>query len=318
MEKKFDIIALGEYLVDFSPSGIGAMGNPLYEMNPGGAPTNCLAACANLGGKTGLIGAVGDDLFGRFLKGKLEIAGIDAAGLQTVPVNTTLVFVALQEGGEREFAFVRDPGADTQIRIGSTEKALLENTKFFHFGSLSLTDEPARTATEFAVEYARAHGATISYDPNYRQPLWKDENTAIARMLWGIRQADFVKLSEEELELIMKTDIEEGAAKILSMGVKELYVTAGSKGAYYFTQESRGFVPGFEVQAVDTTGCGDAFTGAILYQSCHTHGRSVKEKTVVANAVGALCAGKPGGICAMPNPEELHALLRKNNIGCEV
>ncbi len=305
MEKQYDLVALGEYLIDFTPAGAGDSGNPRYEMNPGGAPTNCLAACAGLGGRTGLIAAVGDDLFGRFLREKLRQSGVDDAGVITVPEATTLAFVSLGVGGEREFAFMRDPGADTRISPEAVDASLLASARYFHFGSLSLTHEPAKSATEFAVKYAREHGALISYDPNYRAPLWRDSSTAVERMLWGIAQADLVKLSEEELQLLTGGD----ADAVLGMGVKELYVTAGHKGAYYYTPRERGFVPGFRVNAVDTTGCGDAFTGAVIYQNCRCPQRSIEERTLVANAVGALCATKKGGMCAMPKPQEVAALL---------
>ena len=178
----FDAVAIGEYLIDFTPNGIGPMGYPLYEMNPGGAPANCLAGCARLGGRTGIISAVGNDFFGRFLKQKAVQADIEISGLQTVGAGTTLAFVSLEGQGERELAFVRAPGADTQIRRDALALPLLENTKYLHFGSLSLTDEPARSTTAYAIEYARSRGAKISYDPNYRKQLWRDEAAAKEQM----------------------------------------------------------------------------------------------------------------------------------------
>lgn len=314
--EKYDVIAIGEYLIDFSPSGKGKMENPLYEMNPGGAPSNCLAACSALGGKSSIIAAVGDDLFGKFLLNKAKDAGIDTSQLQTVEENTTLVFVSLDERGEREFAFVRDPGADTQITADKIDCKSLENTRFLHFGSLSLTHEPAKTATEFAVKYAKSNGAAISYDPNYRAPLWTDSEQARERMLWGVRQADIVKMSEVELEFLTGyglKNIENGIAAILSTGVKELYITLGRDGAYYANEKEIGKEEGFPVDAVDTTGCGDAFTGAILYQRCHEKDKSMREKVRFANAVGALCALQPGGICAMPKLMQVTDFLRNRS-----
>ena len=277
MAEKYDIVALGEYLVDFSPSGCGKMGNPLYEMNPGGAPTNCLAACSALGGKTAIIGAVGADLFGAFLKRKAADANIDISGLQTVQMNTTLVFVSVDVTGNREFAFVRDPGADTQIDAEKMNMNLIDNTRYFHFGTLSLTDEPARSATICAVRHAKQQGVRISFDPNYRAPLWKDEADAIKWMRWGLEQADLVKISEEELQMLFGKDIDTSVKEAMSLGVQELYVTAGSRGAYFYSHNERCYDNGFSGVAVDTTGGGDAFTGAILYQNCREPGRSAGE-----------------------------------------
>lgn len=309
MAEKYDVAALGEYLVDFSPSGCGKMGNPLYEMNPGGAPTNCLAACAALGGKTAIIGSVGDDLFGAFLKRKAADANIDISGLQTVQTNTTLVFVSVDEIGNREFAFVRDPGADTQIDAEKINMSLIDNARYFHFGTLSLTDEPARSATICAVRRAKWLGVRISFDPNYRAPLWKNEAEAIKWMRWGLEQAELVKISEEELQMLFGKDIDRGAEEVMSFGVKELYVTAGSRGAYFYSRNERCYDKGFSVKAVDTTGCGDAFTGAILYQNCRESGRSAAEKLRFANAVGALCATRLGGMNSMPDMKMVARML---------
>lgn len=305
----YDVVALGEFLVDFSPSGNGHMGNPCYEMNPGGAPSNCLAACSALGGNTALIASVGDDLFGRFLRQKAVEARIDISSVLTVPESTTLVFVALDAQGEREFAFVRSPGADTRIQCGSIPINLLENTRFFHFGTLSMTSEPASSSTHYAVEYAQSIGVSVSFDPNYRAGLWDSETRAKECMYWGAAHADVVKLSNEELYFMTGKDIERGAYELLDLGVSELYVTAGAKGAYYFTVDEAGYVPGFSVPVVDTTGCGDAFTGAILFQRSHMPEHGCSERVRLANAVGALCATKPGGMCAMPGLPAVEALL---------
>ncbi len=305
----YDIVALGEYLIDFSPAGVGLMGNPCFEMNPGGAPANCLAACARLGGSTAMIAAVGDDSFGRFLRRKADRAGIDTRFVVTVPQSTTLAFVSVGEGGEREFAFVREPGADTMLTRGHVPEQALSGTRIFHFGTLSMTSEPALSATIYAVERARELGVTVSFDPNYRAPLWDGEQRARDRMLWGAARADIVKLSEEELEFMTGLPLRAGAGSLLEMGPRELYVTAGARGAYYFTREEDGYVPGFAVDAIDTTGCGDAFTGAMLYQRCRAPEREIAARVRFANAVGALCATRPGGICAMPGAEEVSRLL---------
>lgn len=181
------------------------------------------------------------------------------------------------------------------------DMSLIDNARYFHFGTLSLTDEPARSATICAVRYAKQRGVRISFDPNYRAPLWKNETEAIKWMCWGLEQADLVKIAEEELQMLFGKDIDTGAKEALSFGVQELYVTAGSRGAYFYSHSERCYDKGFSVEAVDTTGCGDAFTGAILYQNCRESGRSAAERLRFANAVGALCAVRLGGMSSMPD-----------------
>lgn len=310
---KYDVIAVGEYLVDFTPHGTGPMGNPCYEMNPGGAPSNCMAACAGAGGKTAVIACVGDDLFGRFLRQKLVENGIGDEYVQvTEEASTTLVFVSLDERGEREFAFVRKPGADTMIRGERLGAEITGRTKILHFGSLSLTDEPARTATLELIIKAREAGVKISYDPNYRASLWESQEEAVYWMKRGLELADSVKMSGEELELLTgypEDNIKGGIQLLLEHGAQEVYITLGEKGAYYGTAKKIGFVPGFSVEAVDTTGCGDAFTGAALYMACCRPEILMEERVRFANAAGALCASKYGGMTAMPCREEIEGLL---------
>lgn len=307
----YDVVSVGEYLIDFTPNGRGAMGNPSYEMNPGGAPANCLASCSRLGGKTAMIAGIGNDMFGRFLRKKLEEQGIDDRGLQTKEsANTTLVYVSLTENGEREFAFVRNPGADTMITADPISEELTDKTKVFHFGSLSLTDEPARETTIELVKKAKSKGKTISFDPNYREVLWQTKEEAVTQILKGLELADSVKMSEEELELITGIpgeEAEKGIRRLLKGGAKRVYITMGSKGAWYGSEEEIGFEKAFPVQAVDTTGCGDAFTGAILYMDTCRPELPMREKVRFANAVGALCALKYGGMTAMPSMEEVIA-----------
>lgn len=310
---RYDVIAIGEYLVDFTPSGTGPMGNPCYEMNPGGAPANCMAACTGAGGTTAVIACVGDDLFGRFLRKKLVENGIGDEYVQvTKKASTTLVYVSLDERGEREFAFVRKPGADTMIEEGTVGEEIGQLTKVLHFGSLSLTDEPSRSSTLDLAVKARKAGVRISYDPNYRSGLWASEREAVYWMRQGLSLADSVKMSGEELELITGyagDQIQEGIRALLERGIKEVYITLGAGGAYYGMVEEIGFVPGFHVEAVDTTGCGDAFTGAALYMACRHPEISMERRVRFANAAGALCATKYGGMTAMPRREEIERLL---------
>ena len=208
----YDVIALGALLIDFAPRGVDDAGYPTMAANPGGAPCNFLAALNACGGKTAFIGKVGDDAFGHLLKGTLTDAGIDTKGLVVDPeVFTTLAFVTLDERGDRSFSFARKPGADTQLRWEEVDRAMIDEARVFHFGTLSLTDEPARTATQKAVAYAKSRGKLITCDPNLRRPLWKTEAAAREQILWSLGQADVVKISDEEVEFLWNCTPEEGA-----------------------------------------------------------------------------------------------------------
>ncbi len=307
----FDVVAMGELLIDFTPSGKGDNGNPAFEMNPGGAPPNCLAALAAMGAKTAFIGKVGLDQFGQFLTSTLNGIGVDTSGIcRTREAPTTLAFVHLAENGERNFSFVRKPGADILLQVKDIDFSIIDQAKVFHFGSLSLTDQPARDTTFHCVEYAKSKGVTISYDPNYRPPLWESEAEAIEWMKKGAAYADIIKLSEEELAMLTGvTDIPEGTALLHGMGPETVFVTMGAKGAYFSDAHNTGYVPSYNVQAVDTTGCGDAFTGAALYMLLHED-KPTGEVTRFACATGALCATKKGGVPAMPGREAVLELIQ--------
>ena len=308
-----DVAALGELLIDFTTSGTGKMGNPAFEMNPGGAPINCLAALCRLGGSGAYIGMVGRDFFGDFILDKLSAVGMETGGVgRAEGIPTTLAFVALAANGERSFSFVRKPGADILLKKEDVDLSIIDDAKIFHFGSLSLTDEPARSATIHAVEYAKSRGKLISYDPNYRAMLWPDVKTAMRYMSLGLEYADIVKMSEEEMELITGVDQSrpmEGAKKILKTGKQAVFITMGAAGAYYAMPQGSGFAEGYKVDAVDTTGCGDAFTGAVLYMLCHKPDAAPEELVRFGNASGALCATKFGGMPAMATLPELLALM---------
>ena len=195
-----DVTAIGELLIDFAATGVDERGYPQMQANAGGAPCNLLAALSKYGRRTAFIGKVGDDAFGALLRGTLEKAGIDTRALITdARYFTTLAFVTFDEGGDRSFSFARKPGADTQLSFDEIDLSLIDETAVLHFGTLSLTDEPARTATKRTVEYAIGRGKLISFDPNLRKPLWKSENEAMEQMLWGLRHADVVKISDEEI-----------------------------------------------------------------------------------------------------------------------
>ena len=230
----YDVVALGELLIDFTTQSIDSDGYPTMAAHPGGAPANFLAAIAKFGGKVGMLGKIGTDTFGKLLTNTLWGAGIETKGLVAADdVFTTLAFVTLDANGDREFAFARKPGADTQLRFDELDLSLIDETRVFHFGTLSLTGEPARTTTYRAVEYAKAHGKLVTYDPNLRKPLWNDLNEAKEQMLWGLRQADVVKISDEEVEFLFGLGVQDGAQYILDhYPVKLVFVTCGADGCW--------------------------------------------------------------------------------------
>jgi fructokinase len=307
----FDIVALGELLIDFTYHGRSENSMCMFEQNPGGAPANVLCAASNLGLSTAFIGKVGRDMHGDYLRRVLEEKGVDTSGvISAEDVFTTLAFVELSETGERKFSFARMPGADTCISEREVKGELVEGCKIFHFGSLSLTDEPARTATIEAVKAAKKAGAIISYDPNYRAALWKSGDEAAEIMQSVLHFADIVKISEEEAELITgKSSAGAATEYLFQKGISCAVVTLGSNGAYTAVKGASELVPIHDpnVLVVDTTGAGDAFWGGFLYKlakSGHRPNELSKEQlrdfTEFANAVASLCVQKRGGIPAMP------------------
>lgn len=319
MTARFDIAALGELLIDFTDRGLSDAGMRLFEQNPGGAPANMLAAAARLGERTAFIGKVGDDMHGRFLRDTLTAAGIDVTGLVLSPdVFTTLAFVALDDRGERHFSFARKPGADTCLRSDELPAPLLSSARVLHVGSLSLTDEPARSATFAAVEAAKRAGAVIPYDPNYRAALWPDEAAAAAQMRSMVPYADVMKLSDEETLLLTgAAEPEEAAHRLLAQGVSCVAVTLGERGALVAVAGGMQTVPAFASDpVVDTTGAGDGFWGGFLHRMLTLDKRPAALTVADAadcarwgNATAALCITRRGGIPAMPALGDVQALL---------
>lgn len=313
-----DILALGEILIDYTPLPKTAAGMAAFEQNPGGAPANVLACAAKLGLQTAFIGKVGVDMQGHFLTETLERAGIDTRGLVADPdCFTTLAFVSLTETGERSFAFARKPGADTQLREAEVCLPLVQDTRVFHFGSLSLTDEPARGATLFAVNRAKQAGAVISYDPNYRPLLWKNEQIASEQMRSVLPMLDVIKISDEETALITGcAEPVEAARALVRGGIPCAVVTLGGDGALVATREGERCVPGFSCKVVDTTGAGDSFWGGFLTRLCES-GKRPAELTLdeacefarFGNAAAALCVGARGAIPALPDRDAVEAML---------
>ena len=315
-----DVVALGELLIDFATVSTDESGYPTMAAHPGGAPANFLAALTKYGFGTALLGKVGTDTFGNLLIGTLKDAGIETKGLvQTDDVFTTLAFVTFDETGDRKFAFSRKPGADTCISFEELDLSLVDKAKVFHFGTLSLTDDPARTATQKAVAYAKSKGKLITYDPNLRKPLWKDLEEAKVQLLWGLKQADVVKISDEEVDFLFGCTPEEGADKLLSeFGVSLAMVTLGPNGAFLRNRNGSTYVECPKVNPVDTTGAGDIFGGSAVSQLLKI-GVAPAELTVeqmyavgsFASTAASLSTEKPGGIPSIPEENTVNALLQK-------
>ena len=286
----------------------------VFAQNPGGAPANVAVAAAKLGARTAFLGKAGKDMHGEFLKEVLKKENVETDGMiLDEKFFTTLAFVKTAENGERSFSFARKPGADTRIEKEEIHTVILDQTKIFHAGSLSLTDQPARDTTFYAVKRAKKNGSMISYDPNYRASLWKNEETAKEQMRSLIPYVDIMKISDEETELLTGKEKPEEAAEILfQKGVKIIAVTLGSEGAYLYCKEGGIQIPGFASRAVDTNGAGDSFWGGFLYciskagKSPEMFGiEELKEYVRFGNAVASLCVEKKGAIPAMPTLEEV-------------
>jgi len=314
-----DVVALGELLIDFTCVSTDADGYPTMAAYPGGAPANFLAALAKFGAGTALIGKVGNDAFGKLLTATLQKAGIGTSGLVMADdVFTTLAFVTLDDTGNRDFSFARKPGADTCLAFEEIDLKLIDETKVFHFGTLSLTDEPARTATYRTVAYAKSKGKLITYDPNLRKPLWKDLEEAKRQLLWGLSQADVVKISDEEVEFLFGLGAEAGATHILEhYGVKLVFVTCGADGCFFKNPAAQGHVPSLAgIRVVDTTGAGDIFGGSALWKLL-AYGKAPGELTeaelrqivTFACTAAGLSTTRSGGISSVPDYDTVLAHL---------
>lgn len=315
----YDVIALGELLIDFAPQSTNEAGYPVLAANPGGAPGNFLAALSKYGCKTAMIGKVGEDSFGRLLIKTLNHAGIDTTGVITDPsVFTTLAFVSLDASGNRDFSFARKPGADTCLKPEEVNESLFSDAKVFHFGTLSLTDEPSASATRQAVELAKKHSLLISVDPNLRKPLWKREEDAKAAIEWSLHQADIVKISDEEIDWLWGISPENGAWKLLTeYDVSLVYATLGPKGCYAATRRQAVNVQSPSgINVVDTTGAGDIFGGSAMSQfiRCGKTPSELSEEVLrkivqFACTAASLSTQKHGGITSVPDITQINTLL---------
>lgn len=311
---RFDVVALGEVVIDFASTGFSPVGNPTYEQHAGGAAANVATAVAKLGGRAAFIGAVGDDQFGRFLRGALCRHGVDDRWLATVDEKpTTLAFVHLDASGERSFTVLGFPGAESRLSMASVDSAAVLQTRALHLSSAILYAEPARSTAIALMEAARQARTLTSFDVNYREGLWsKVEARALASRVLG--HVDVLKVAEDELELLTGTrDLDGGTRALLDLGPSLIAVTRGAAGSYYATRDVSGDVPGVRVDAVDTNGAGDAFVAALLFcvtRSDHSL-RGILDAGVLdewfrfANAAGAHAASRPGAMSASPTLADL-------------
>lgn len=318
-----DLVCLGELLIDMFPAELGRKHAEVsaFRPVPGGAPANVAVAAARLGAKAAFIGKVGDDPFGHFLVDVLAREKVETRGMRLDPdARTTMNIMAQPDANSYDCLFYRNPGADTRLRPDELDVALLRSTRAFHFGSLSLTDEPARGATLEAVKIAKAAGALISYDVNYRPTLWKSPDEAREQALAMIRYADLVKMNEAELALLGgEGDLMTASARLLAMGPSLGVVTFGPDGSFFRIAAGSGRVSGFSVKTVDATGCGDAFIAGMVWQLIKGgdwRGQLAPERLRAAlryaNAVGALTATKQGVIPSLPITAEVEVFLREH------
>lgn len=317
---KFDVVALGELLIDFAAQSADADGYPTMAAHPGGAPSNFLAALSRYGARTALLGKVGQDHFGTLLLSTLRQAGVETGGvLQDPGAFTTLAFVTLDARGERSFSFARKPGADTRICFEELDLSMIDQARVFHFGSLSLTDEPARTATQKAVAYARERGKLITCDPNLRRPLWASETEAREQILWGLRQSHVVKINGEELKFLWGCGPREGARRLLEeCGVQLAMVTLGADGCYLENRRASCRLQTPDVHPVDSTGAGDIFGGAAVSrlllldkEPCALTEAELTEVARFASMAASLSTEAPGGISSIPAMETVLDRLKK-------
>lgn len=319
MEKLYDVTAMGEMLIDFTLNGQSEQGNHLFEACPGGAPCNVLAMLNKLGRKTAFIGKVGEDQFGRLLKGTIDELGIETKGLiLDKEIHTTLAFVHTFPDGDREFSFYRKPGADMMLTEDEVDYDLIRQSRIFHFGTLSMTDEPVRSATKKALEVAKEAGCLITFDPNLRPPLWNSLDEAKKQMEYGFQYCDMLKISDNEIQFVSgKEDYDEGICYLQDKyNIPLIFLTMGKDGSRAYYKDMRVERKGFQVKAIETTGAGDTFCGCSIH-GLLTHGleglteENLGDMLTYANAGAALITMKKGAIRSMPEPENITKLIEE-------
>ena len=318
MEKKYDVVALGELLIDFTENGTSGQGNPMFEANPGGAPCNVLSMLTHLGRKVSFIGKVGKDMFGEQLENVISEVGIDTTGLlKDEEVNTTLAFVHTLEGGDRDFSFYRKPGADMMLGVDDLNEDMIRDCKIFHFGTLSMTAGGCREATKKAIDIAKEAGAIISFDPNLREPLWDSLDNAKEQTAYGISKCDILKISDNEIQWFTgKEDYEEGVRFLQQhYDCKLILVSLGKEGSMAYSGGNKAVVPAFiQKNTIETTGAGDSFCGCMLHQILERGMRvyetpELEEMLRFANAAASIVTTRKGALRVMPSQEEIKSLL---------
>lgn len=315
--KKFDVVALGELLIDFTENGISSQGNPIFEANPGGAPCNVLAMLARLGKTTAFIGKVGNDRFGKVLSETIKDCGICADGLVfDDTVHTTLAFVHKKTDGDRDFSFYREPGADMMLRKCEIDEEIIKSAKIFHFGTLSSTHEGVREATRYGVDIAKESGALISFDPNLRPPLWDSLDNAKKEIEYGLSKCDILKISDNEIEFMTgSTDYDKAVRSLMKKyDIKLAFATLGKKGSRAYFGDMQAEFGGFDVDTIETTGAGDTFCGSALnfileHDINALTENDLKELLAFANAAAAIITTRRGALKVMPEKKEILELI---------
>lgn len=320
MNKQFDVVALGELLIDFTENGISEQGNPLFEANPGGAPCNVLAMLSKLGCQTAFIGKVGKDFFGEQLKNAIVEVGINARGLRMDwDVHTTLAMVHTYPDGDRDFSFYRSPGADMMLREDELDRNTLENAKIFHFGTLSMTDFEIRKTTKKAVGIAKESGAVISFDPNLRPPLWKSLDDAKEQTAYGLSQCDVLKISDNEIQWFTgETEFDAGVRKLKEQyDIPLILLSMGKDGSCaYYKDLCVEVQPFLQENTIETTGAGDTFGACCLYHVLQYGLENLDEQNLTqmltfANAAASIVTTRKGALRVMPSREEVEALIKQ-------
>ena len=323
MDRHYDVAALGELLIDFTENGVSTQDNPIFEANPGGAPCNVLAMLQKLGHKTAFLGKVGDDIFGKRLRSVVNEAGIDTTGLRVdAAARTTLAFVETKADGDRDFSFYRNPGADMMLREEELAEDIIRDTRIFHFGTLSMTDEPVRTATKHAVELAKKSGALLSFDPNIREPLWKSMEDAKEQTAYGLKMCDILKISDNEIRWFTgEMDFDRGAARLKERyDIPLILLSMGSDGSRAYYKDLVVEQPAFLQQdTIETTGAGDTF-GACCLHYILVHGlenmsqEALREMLRFANAAASIITTRRGALRLMPEEEEVRQYLSRQDL----
>ena len=316
--KKFDVVTLGELLIDFTDNGMSAQGNTMFEANPGGAPCNVLAMLNKLGHPTAFIGKVGKDIFGLKLKSVLEEVGIDTSNLIVdEDARTTLAFVQTFEDGDRDFSFYRNPGADMLLTADEVDGELVKSARLFHFGTLSMTHEGVREATKKAIRIAKENGAIVSFDPNLRPPLWKSLDDAKEQAAYGFTQCDVLKISDNEIQWFTgEEDYDKGIEKLRQeYDIPLILLSMGRDGSRAYYKDLRVEMPSFiQKETIETTGAGDTFGGCCLHYVLEygldgLNEERLKEMLIFANAAASIITTRKGALRVMPEPDEVKRFI---------